>query len=133
MRWLGRCLFLVLLLPVASWAAEDGTHPVTNIFILRTAEQLQGPHVLTYRVFEWSQERGKWIFPDFGYFDTGYGKEQIWFAGGGVNLVHPRRLDWEQALYVSQEAGPESKNRRALWIWPVVNIRFPAGLSAQAA
>src|SRR5882672_9356998 len=127
------CVLFLVLLPVLSWAAESGSHPVANIYILRTAEQLQGPHVITYRVFEWAQERGRWIVPDFGYFDTGYGKEQIWFAGAGANLVHSRHIDWEQDLYVSQEAGPESKNRRALWIWPVVSMRFPGRLSAQVA
>ena len=132
MRFFNTFFLFLLLLPACSWAAEKGS-PVANIYILRTAEQLQGPHIVTYRVFEWTQERGRWIVPDFGYFDTGYGKEQIWFAGAGAKLVHSRRVDWEQELYVSREAGPESKNRRSLWIWPVVEMRFPARLSAQIA
>jgi hypothetical protein len=129
--YIGIC-FLVLL-PALSQAAERGSQPVANIYILRTAERLQGPHITTYRVFEWTQERGRWIVPDFGYFDTGYGKEQIWFTGAGAKLVHKPHIDWEQELYVSQEAGPESKNRRSLWIWPVVSFRFPGRLSAQVA
>lgn len=132
MRHFLGCLFL-LLLPVASLAAEEDSHSVVNIYIIRTAERLQAPHVITYRVFEWTQEHGRWIVPDFGYFDTGYAKEQIWFAGAGAKLINSRHVDWEQELYVSQEAGPDSKNRRSLWIWPVVSMRFPARLSAQVA
>jgi hypothetical protein len=133
MRYFVGCVLLLLLLPAPSPAAEENSPPVVNIYILRAAEQLQAPHVITYRVFEWAQERGRWIVPDFGYFDTGYGKEQIWFAGAGAKLVHSRHVDWEQELYVSQEAGPDSENKRSLWIWPVVNMRFPARLSAQVA
>jgi hypothetical protein len=84
-------------------------------------------------VFEWTQERGRWIIPDFGYFDTGYGKEQVWFAGAGAKLIHSRHVDLEQELYLTQEAGRDSENRRSLWIWPVLNMRFPARLSAQVA
>ena len=133
MRYFFCCLLFVLLLPVPSLAADAGPHPVVNIYILRTAEKLQGPHVITYRVFEWEQEHGRWLVPDVGYFDTGYGKEQIWFAGAGAKLVHSRHIDWEQELFISQEAGPESENKRSLWIWPVINMRFPARLSAQVA
>lgn len=138
MRFLCRFAIVLLLVaasfwPASVWAAEEGSNSVANIYILRTAEQLLGPHVVTYRVFEWTQERGRWIMPDFGYYDTGYGKDQIWFAGAGAKLVHTRHVDWEQELYVSQEAGSDSKNRRALWIWPVVGLRFPARLSAQVA
>jgi hypothetical protein len=108
------------------------SHPV-DIYIVRTAEQLQSPHILTYRVVEWEQMRGRWIAPDLGYYDSGYGKEQIWIAGAGAVLVQRRRFSWEQELYVSQEAGPESHNRRSLWIWPVVNLQPKPRLSAQVA
>lgn len=124
-------LLLALLAPVLP-AEEPKSHPV-DIYIVRTAEQLQSPHVVTYRVFEWEQMRGRWIGPDFGYYDTGYGKEQVWFAGGGAVLAEGRHLHWEQELYVSQEAGPEALNRRSLWIWPVVNLQFRPRLSAQIA
>lgn len=133
MPYLLGCVLLLLFLPARLLAAGEHSQPVVDVYIIRTAEQLQAPHVITYRMFEWTQERGRWIVPDFGYFDNGYGKEQIWFAGAGAKLVHSRYVDWEQELYVSQEAGSESQNRRSLWIWPVVNIRFPARLSAQAA
>ena len=91
-RWV---LFLGLFSCVlSSWASESGNaHPVTDIVIVRTAEQLQSPHVITYRVLEWTELRGRWIFPDVGYFDTGYGKDQIWFVAGGADLLHHRRFN----------------------------------------
>ena len=118
-------------------AGEDGLQterpkPV-NIFVLRTAEQLGSPHVLTYRVAEWEQMRGRWIPFDVGYYDTGYGKDQMWFAGGGVVPAAGRRFRWEQEFYVLQEAGPESQNRRAFWIWPVLELQPRTRLSAQIA
>ena len=129
------CLLLIILLSPASILASDRANPtpVTNIYVLRTAEQLQSPHILTYRVFEWTQERGRLIAPDFGYYDTGYGKDQIWFMGAGAEMVRSRHFDWDQELYISQEAGPQANNRRALWIWPVLNFRFPSHFAAQVA
>ncbi len=110
--------------------AEDA-RPVTDIYVLRTGEQLQSPHVVTYRVAEWAQQRGRWILPDFGYYDTGYGKDQIWFTGAGADITHSKHIDWEQELYFSQEAGPESTNKRSLWIWPVFDVRFRPRLTGE--
>ncbi len=124
--------FLPLVLLFACHLSAESIHgPATDILILRTGEQLQSPHIVTYRVAEWAQQRGRWILPDFGYYDTGYGKDQIWFTGAGVDLLHTRHFDWEQELYVSQEAGPESRNRRSLWIWPVLDFRFRPRLTGQ--
>lgn len=114
-------------------SAEEMKSQPVSIYIVRTAEQLQSPHVITYRVAEWEQMRGRWIAPDIGYYDTGYGRDQIWFTGAGAVLVNKPKFEWEQELYVSQEAGPESQNRRALWIWPVVNLQPTRRLSAQIA
>ncbi|MGA2216635.1 MAG: hypothetical protein ABSG51_01015 [Terracidiphilus sp.] len=112
---------------------SDTRHPVVNIYVLRAAEQLQSPHVITYRVAEWEQMRGRWILPDVGYYDSGYGKDQLWLAGGGANVLHSKHLDWDQELYILQEAGPESTNKRFLWLWPVLNFRFRPRLTAQIA
>jgi hypothetical protein len=118
---------------VGTCAAETlDLHPV-NIYILRTAEQLQSPHILTYRVAEWEQMRGRWIAPDVGYYDTAYGKDQIWFAGAGAVIGKGPRIQWEQELYVTQEAGPESHDRRSLWVWPVMNLTLSSRFSAQIA
>lgn len=115
----------------AGQAAE--AQAVSNGYLVRTAEQLQGPHVITYRLVEWEQIRGRWILPDVGYYDTGYGKDQIWFAGGGVYVVRSPRVEWYQEFYVSQEAGPESRNSRGLWVWPVVDMQLRRRLSAEIA
>ena len=132
MRYL--CLFFLAVTCCAAGqpvGSAEGTHPVTNIYILRTGEQLQSPHVFTYRVAEWEQMRGRWIFPDFGYYDTGYAKDQIWFAGAGADIAHTKHIDWEQELYFTQEAGPESTNKRSLWIWPVFDVRFRPRLTGE--
>jgi hypothetical protein len=110
----------------------DRPQPV-NIFVLRTAEQLQSPHVLTYRVAEWEQLRGRWIPFDVGYYDTGYGQDQMWFAAAGIVPAAGPRFRWEQEIYVLQEAGPQSQNKRTLWIWPVLYFQPRPRLSAQIA
>lgn len=124
-----------LLSPAVLLSAERASNPdpVVDIVILRTAEQLQGPHVVTYRVAEWTQMRGPWLFPDVGYYDTGYGKDQIWFAGIGKEVLHRSAFNWEQEIYFSQEAGPESHNRRSIWLWPVIDFQFSRKFSGQIA
>lgn len=114
-------------------APQSGRPQPVNIFILRTAEQVQSPHVVTYRVAEWEQMRGHWIPLDVGYYDTGYGKDQMWFAGAGAVPAAGSRFRWEQEVFVLQEAGPQSQNRRALWVWPVIDLRPQPRLSAQIA
>lgn len=122
MRSFGFFVIFIFLVPVLA-AEPHESHPVTDIYILRSAEQLQSPHIVTYRLFEWAQLRGRWILPDIGYYDTGYGKDQIWFTGGGAYIVRKPRAEWYQELYVTQEAGPQSTNKRSMWIWPVVDLR----------
>ena len=122
-------LFVVRDLP----AQAENPRPVVNIYILRAGEQLQSPNIVTYRVAEWEQMRGRWILPDIGYYDSGYGQDQIWFAGGGADVLHSKHFDWEQEIYILQEAGPESTNKRFLWLWPVLDFRFRPRLTAQVA
>ncbi len=112
-------------------AGSEESHPVTDFYILRTGEQIQAPHIVTYRVAEWAQQRGRWILPDFGYYDTGYGKDQLWFTGAGADLTRSKHFDWEQEIYFAQEAGPESTNKRSLWIWPVFDVRFRPRLTGE--
>jgi hypothetical protein len=127
-------LFIVVLFQAPIWAADKAQpEPVVDIYLLRTGEALQSPHVVTYRVFEWTQTRGRWIAPDFGYYDTGYGQDQIWFAGAGAEVLSRRHIDWSQEIYLTQEAGPESQNKRSLWLWPVVDLRFVPRLTSEIA
>lgn len=130
-RYLSLLLIVIFFVTLDLAAEADNQRPVVDIYILRTAEQLQSPHVVTYRLAEWAQMRGRWIFPDVGYYDTGYDNDQLWFAGGGADIVHTKHVDWEQELYFSQEAGSESQNRRSLWIWPVLDVRFRPRLTGQ--
>ena len=131
MRRLGFFLTIFLCTFCDFSVRADDQRPVVDIYVLRTAEQLQAPHVITYRVAEWAQMHGRWILPDIGYYDTGYAKNQIWFTGAGGDIFHSKHLDWEQELYVSQEAGPESTNKRSLWVWPVFDARFRPRLTGQ--
>ncbi|MGA2848591.1 MAG: hypothetical protein ABSE46_06325 [Terracidiphilus sp.] len=126
-------IFCILLVARDLPAQTENQRRVVNIYVLRIGEQLQSPHVVTYKVAEWEQMRGRWILPDVGYYDTGYGKDQLWFAGGGADLLHTKNFDWEQELYVLQEAGPESTNKRFMWLWPVLDFRFRPRLTAEVA
>lgn len=119
--WISFCLLYAVSI---SWGESASSQPAVNVVLIRGAEQLTGPHVITYRIAEWTQIRGRWMLPDVGYYDTGYGKDQTWFAGGGYYVVNKPRFVYYQEFYVSQEAGPESKNARGFWIWPVVETQF---------
>ena len=123
---------LLLLLPAAHIRGEDTAHPVRNIYIVRASEQLNAPHRVGYRLVEWSQMRGKAIYPDFGYYDSGYGKDQFWFAGAGADFVERKHFSWEQEFYFAQEMGPESRNQRSLWVWTVFDVSLPHRFSVQA-
>jgi hypothetical protein len=131
MRFVSTLLLFLLISYGAASATEPG-HPAVNIYILRGAEQLSSPHVVTYRLFEWSQMRGRWILPDFGYYDSGYAKDQIWFVGGGADIVRRKRFTWEQEIYLSQEAGPQAHNQRSIWLWPVLDFAVTRKIYAQA-
>ena len=126
------CGFLLILLTAFKAMVAEPPSPVTNIYILRGAEQLNAPHRLSYRLVEWSQMRGKMIFPDIGYYDSGYGKDQIWFAGAGGDFIQNKRFSWEQEFYFAQGMGPESRNQRSLWVWTVFDVSLPHRFSVQA-
>jgi hypothetical protein len=95
----------------------------TDIWIARTAEDLQSPHRFTYHMLEWAQQRGRWIVPDVGYYDEGYGKDQQWFIGGGPEFFS-KHLNYTQEIYIFQEAGPAARNQRGLWLWTVFNLSY---------
>jgi hypothetical protein len=124
MRWLLRLLLCLLALGCFCPAEPASTRPVVNIYIVRTGEHLQSPHVVSYRMLEWSQMRGRLILPDFGYYDDGYGRDQLWFVGAGADIIKRKRFLWEQELYASQEAGPDAHNQRSLWGWTVLNFNL---------
>jgi hypothetical protein len=126
--------FLVVLVSTLAQAAESAkSYPIVDAYVVRSAEQLNSPHVVTYRVAEWMEQRGRWILPDLGYYDTGYGADQMWFVGGGAYVLRRRHIDWYQEAFLTQEAGRLSQNKRSLWFWPVVDVRFPPRLFGEVA
>jgi hypothetical protein len=117
--------------PVTDGHAASKPHTVTDVVVLRGAETLQSPHRVGYRLIEWDQQRGRWIAPDIGYYDTGYGQSQLWFIGAGAELLHRPHFVWTEELYATQAAGPEARNERSLWFWTVFDLPLRKRLSAQ--
>jgi hypothetical protein len=135
-----RLIFVLLLLTGLNvLAAEPETAPQPlsiapqplSIYVLRTGESLQGPHVTTYRLFEYAQQRGRWILPDVGYYDTGRLSEQLWLAGGGAELARGRHALWTEELYAVQEAGSATHNQRSLMVWTQFDFHFKPRLTGQ--
>ncbi len=124
--------FFFLLLPSGHAEPAAPPHPQPlSIYIVRTGEQLQTPHVLTYRLVEYAQMRGRWIAPDVGYYDAGHGNDRQWFAGAGPEVIRREHVTWTQELYFSQETGSAAHGQRTLWIWPVLDLRFTPRLTSQ--
>jgi hypothetical protein len=76
--------------------------------------------------------RGRWILPDIGYYDSGYGANQLWLAGGGADIVQRKRFLWEQEVYFAQAAGRGAHNERSLLVWQVFEFNFRHGIAVQA-
>jgi len=130
-RWkLHFVLVFLAALPASINAQEARPRPETT-YVLRTGLRMQAPYASSYRLFEFSQQRGRWIYPDVGYYDIGHLRDQLWFAGVGADLYHSKRIDWTQVLYVEQEAGSAAHNQRALWVWPVLDLQITPRLSSE--
>lgn len=143
-----RILLFVLLMTAAGvgLAAEEGAQPaigpagesqhaaspVETTWVVRTGQRMQAPMAATYRLIEYSQQRGRWIVPDVGYYDIGHTRSEIWFAGAGFEMRPNRHIDWTQIFYIAQTAGREAHNERMFWIWPVVDVAFNPRWSAEA-
>jgi hypothetical protein len=134
-----RFLFVFFLLSALSLAAEPpDPHPVhpphvtSDIWVLRGSLALQSPHRAGYRLFEWAQQRGRWIAPDVGYYDDGYWGYQLWFIGAGGEVVHRPHMVWTEELYANQAAGRGTRNERSFWFWTVFDFKLRPGLTAQA-
>jgi hypothetical protein len=124
-------LFLFACVP-ACFAEQAAPQRPLSIYIARTGQQLQAPHVPTYHMVEFAQMRGRWIFPDVGYYDGGHSNDRQWFAGAGAELYHGEHVTFSQELYVTQEEGSAARNQRAMWVWPVLDLRFTPRLTSQA-
>jgi len=125
-------IFLFLLVFVQAGFAEpaDSERPL-SIYIVRTGEQLQAPHVSTYRMVEFAQLRGRWIVPDVGYYDGGHLNDRQWFVGAGAELYHGERATLSQEIYLTQEEGSAAHNQRTMWLWPVLDLRFTPRLTSE--
>lgn len=125
------CLLMGLACLQTGVAEQPASQQPLSTYIVRTGEQLQAPHVLTYRMVEYSQQWGRWIVPDVGYYDTGHANDALWFAGVGAEIYHGERVTWTQEVYAAEEAGSAAHNQHTLWIWPVLDLRFTPRLSSQ--
>lgn len=130
--------FVFILLLVCSWlpaagAESDSNSPFESTYLIRTGERLQGPHQLAFRMTEYSLQRGRWILPDFGYYDIGALNDRVLFTGVGAELVHTDHVTWTQVLYAAQESGSAAHHERTVWVWPVVDARLPRHFTFQTA
>jgi hypothetical protein len=116
--------------------SSEPEHPESAHFdsnyVVRTGVQLDGQHSLTYRLSEFSLQRGRWILPDLGYYDIGGLSDRIVFGGGGAEIKN-RHIDYTQILYVAEEAGSAAHHQRTLWIWPVIDATYTAHLTSEVA
>jgi len=132
LMWNRLFAFLLLFACVqACWAEQADSQRPLSIYIARTGQQLQAPHVPTYHMVEFAQMRGRWIFPDFGYYDGGHSNDRQWFVGAGAELYRSERVTFSQELYVTQEEGSAAHNQRAMWVWPVLDLRLTHRLTSQ--
>jgi hypothetical protein len=125
-------LFLGCTLAGSAQEAASRDEPVVTTYLLRTGEQFQAPHVLTYRMVEWEQQRGRWTYPDLGAYQASGGELKLLFVGAGVDLHPGKKALLTQEVYFMQEAGPGSRGARSLWIWPILDLNFTPRLSAEA-
>lgn len=116
------CMVWLFSAVAAAAQGEFASAPVVSTLVVRTGEPLQSPHRLTYRLVEFSQQRGRWILPDLGAYDSSAGKDKLLFTGAGAEFRIGRRIDYTQIVYFAQDVGPGSHAARMLWVWPVLDV-----------
>ena len=126
-----RILLLFILLVAAQARSVEPERPLQSNYVVRVGEQLQGPHVFTYRLVEFSQQRGRWILPDLGYYDSGNAQVRLWYTGVGAELMHNRRFEWTQIVYIAQQEGTTAQNQHMMWLWPVLDVNLTQRLTAE--
>ena len=102
-----------------------------DVVVARIGVNVTTPIRSNYRLLEWNQQRGRWIAPDIGYYDDGYFGHQLWFAGGGAELLHRKRLVWSEELYLYQAVGKGTRNERGFWFWTVFDFNLHRRLTAE--
>jgi len=126
-------LFLFLGLNGGLGAEETVSHnsPVVSTYLVHTGEQFQAPHVLTYKMLEFSQQRGRWTLPDVGIYTGAGEKDKLLFGGAGADFRLSKKALLTQEIYFAQDTGPGSHHARSLWLWPVFNLDFAPRWLAQ--
>jgi hypothetical protein len=126
-------LFLFLGWVSTSLADEAVPHnkPMTYIYIARTGEQFQAPHVFTYHLLEYAQQRGRWLVTDFGVYDCGHGNYRELFIGGGPVYYHSKLATLTQEVFFAQDTGAAAHRARYIWIWPVADFQFTPRLTGE--
>jgi len=105
--------------------------PAVSIVLLRTGENLQHPYTGTYRLLEFLQVRGKWIYPDLGCVDFATGTYRECFVGGGRRLFKNSTVTLTGEAYFVQASGPAAHSARYLWINPILDLRFTPKFAGQ--
>jgi len=126
------CLSILLGVGVARAGESGWREPAASSYTVRTGEHLRAPYVQTYRLVEYSQQRGRWILPDFGDYDFGQGGERLLFTGVGAEFHPGKRVVLTQIVYFSQALGPGSHAARYIWVWPVLDVNIAPRLKAEA-
>lgn len=130
-----RCRFLYVMMVLAAlplFAAENDSPALPETaFVARTGVRMQSHYEATYHLYEFSQQRGRWLWPDLGYYDSGKTNDQLWFAGAGGDIIRNNRVELLQIVYVEQEVGRDAHNQRAIWIWPVLDVQLTPRLSSE--
>jgi len=103
--------------------------PPISIFIARTAEQFQAPHVFTYHMLEYEEMHGKWIIPDIGAYDDGHGNYHEFFAGLGAQFYTGKNLALTEEPYFAQDTGAAGHRARYLWLWTQADLQFARKLT----
>jgi hypothetical protein len=124
-------LFLGWINPGVAEETASNRSQVISTYIARTGEQFQAPHVLTYRLAEYEQQRGRWTFPDLGVYGTSQGKDKLVFLGASADFHPGKGALFTQELYFTQDTGPGSHGARSLWVWPVLDLSFTPRLTAE--
>jgi hypothetical protein len=104
--------------------ATDTTEPTTTLVLARTGVRLDSPHVGTYHYLEIIQSRGKWVYPDVGYFDAATNDYREVFAGGGRTLLESKRMTFVEELLFDQALSPAARSARYLVPWTMLKFRF---------
>lgn len=113
--------------------APTTSTPTTSVVLARTGVNLKQPHTGTYRLIEFLQVRGKWVYPDVGCVDFATGKYRECFIGGGRTLYNGKKLTVTGELYFVQATGPTARSARYLWPNAVVDLRLTPKLTAQTS